>query len=453
MLARCFGLLLVVPWLFSVPVLGQIDELGPPIGLHEASAGRLLFCTDHPGAYLPAPTLDTDVEFHITGMIARVRVTQKFHNPTEAWVEGVYVFPLPETAAVGRMVLRVGERVIEGQIKEREAAKQIYKTAKSEGKKASLVEQERPNIFTTSVANIGPDEIVEVEIEYQQDLRYEHGRFSLRYPMVVAPRFVPGNVQVAGFLGSGWGHNTDQVPDAERIAPMVHLDQEGPIHPVSLHVELDTGLPLKRLESRSHSLRTVHRGSGRLTLALEDGTVPADRDFLLEWEIEPSLAPRAALFTQEMGEHTYALLMVVPPEGAQVHTSRLPRETLFVVDTSGSMAGGSMPQARKALLLALDRLHPEDTFNIVEFDNTARRLFEKSRPGNMASVMEAKRWVRGLRADGGTEMLSALRLALPAEGHDERVRQVIFITDGSVGNEAQLFEYIRTNLGDSRSLP
>ncbi len=450
MLTRRFGLLFVVSWLCSLPALGQIDELGPPIGLHEATAGSLLFCTDHPGAYLPAPALDTDVGFQITGMIARVRVTQKFHNPTEVWVEGVYVFPLPETAAVGRMRLRVGERVIEGRIKEREEAKQIYEAAKSEGKKASLVEQERPNIFTTSVANIGPDEVVEVEIEYQQDLRYENGRFSLRYPMVVGPRYVPGNVQVAGFLGNGWGHNTDQVPDAERITPPVHLGGESSINPVSLHVELDTGLPLKRLESRSHSLRTVSQDPGRLALALEDGKVPADRDFLLEWEIEPSAAPRAALFTQEKGDHRYVLLMVVPPEDEVGHASRLPRETVFIIDTSGSMAGESMPQARKALLLALDRLHPEDTFNIIEFDSSARRLFETSRPANGDAVTGAKRWVRELRADGGTEMLSALSLALPAESYDERVRQIIFITDGSVGNEKQLFDTIRTNLGKSR---
>jgi Ca-activated chloride channel family protein len=142
--------------------------------------------------------------------------------------------------------------------------------------------------------------------------------------------------------------------------------------------------------------------------------------------------------------------MVMPPEGNFDQASRLPRETIFIIDTSGSMGGESIRQARKALVFALDRLHAEDAFNIIQFNNSASRLFSQSMPAELANLEKAIRYVKSLDAGGGTEMMSALRLALPSEGSSERVRQVIFITDGSVGNESALFEYIRSHLGRSR---
>ena len=425
------------------------------MALHETSAGSLLLATDFPDAYLPAPTLHTEVVFQISGMIARARITQRFHNPTGQWVEGVYVFPLPETAAVDQMRMKIGERMIEGQIKEREEAKQIFEAAKQEGKKASLLEQERPNIFTTSVANIGPGETIEIEIEYQEDIRYEQGRFHLRFPMVVAPRYIPGLIEVAGFDGTGWGINTTEVPDAERVTPPLDHSEDSLVNPVTIRIELDAGLPLRRVESPSHRLRVVSQELTRRSLTLDNGAVPADRDFVLEWEIEPSAAPRVALFTQMMAEDKYILLMMMPPEGGPGEVGRLPRETLFIIDTSGSMAGASIRQARKALLVALERLRPEDAFNIIEFNNRAHRLFPNSLAAESGHLETAKRHVGALRANGGTEMMSALQLAL--DGGEiyggelgQRVRQVIFITDGSVGNERRLFEYIREHLGASR---
>ncbi len=163
-----------------------------PVRLEEVRAGALLFKIASPGLYLPAPLLDTDVSIRVTGMTARTTVSQRFRNGTGSCVEGMYVFPLPESSAVDAMRLAVGDRVIEGEIREREEARKVYEQAKSEGRKASLVEQERPNVFTTSVASIGPDEEVKVVIEYQEALRFEGGSFRLRFPLVVAPRYIPG---------------------------------------------------------------------------------------------------------------------------------------------------------------------------------------------------------------------------------------------------------------------
>ncbi len=203
-------------------------DFGPPMRLRDAEQGSLLLRTELEGVFLPAPVLETEVRIRVAGLLARATVTQRFHNPTQEWLEGVYVFPLPDTAAVDGLRMIVGERIVEGRIKEREEAKRVYTEARAQGKKASLVEQERPNIFTTSVANIGPQEDIEIVIEYQEDLRYQGGRFELRFPMVVGPRFIPGAEGIEGFDGTGWGRNTPQVPDAERITPPVIHPDRGP---------------------------------------------------------------------------------------------------------------------------------------------------------------------------------------------------------------------------------
>ena len=195
-----------------------------------------------------APVLATDVEIRVTGMIARARVHQEFTNPAAEWAEGVYVFPLPDDAAVDHLRMRVGDRIIEGMIRERVAAKAAYTQARQQGQRASLVEQERPNVFTTSVANIPPGAAITIEIEYQQTVHYDAGEFRLRFPMVVGPRYLPGE-PVAATDGAGLAPDTDQVPDASRISPPVRPPDEGPINPIRLRVELDPGLPLAAVES------------------------------------------------------------------------------------------------------------------------------------------------------------------------------------------------------------
>ncbi len=452
------------------------SSLGQPVKLEGVQHGSLLFRTSQPGAFLPAPSLETDVSLEVTGLIARARVRQRFHNPTDQWLEGVYVFPLPEDAAVDGLKLVVGERVIEGEIRKREEAKKVYEQAKSEGKKASLIEQERPNIFTNSVANIGPDEEIDVVIEYQQTLRYDGGRFSLRFPMVVAPRYVPSHPvptrrrrpdtesRTASSSGGGGGVVTAQLSnptpstefssqgwalDTARITPPVAVPGKKPLNPVFLHIELDAGLPLAELDSPSHALH-VEPGQGTSTLVeLADVVVEADRDFVLEWEPEVASVPQAALFTQELEGELYTLLMVLPPH-ADGGVARLPRETIFVIDTSGSMGGASIRQARQALLMALDQLRPEDHFNVIQFNNRSHRLFTESAPATHGNLETAKSYVDGLRADGGTNMLDALQSALSRQEQDRGLRQVIFVTDGSVGNEQQLFGFIHNNLLDSR---
>jgi Ca-activated chloride channel family protein len=439
----------VTVWLVIVALLTGPAGASAQEALPQVTHGSLLVRSRDTGRLEEVPELKTEVLMRVTGLIARVEVTQNFHNPTAQWLEGIYVFPLPEGAAVDALRLHVGERIIEGQIHEREEARQAYQKAHAEGTKASLLEQERPNIFTTSVANIGPGEDVAVTIQYQELIRYDQGEFRLRFPLVVGPRYIPGDTAIDGMAGTGWGVNTTAVLDAARITPPVRHPSDGPINPVSLTVELDAGLPLRRLESPYHPIITMPMSATQHAITLASGAVPADRDFELVWAPDVGQEPAAAVFTQSHeGEH-YALVMLLPPAGAAPAT-RLPRETIFVVDTSGSMAGASIQQAKAALGEALDALGPGDRFNVIQFNSITEQLFPATVPAGPAEIARARQWVQALRANGGTEMLPALRAALEGDTEQGAVRQVVFITDGLVGNENQLFGYISRQLGRSR---
>ena len=400
-----------------------------------------------------APILKTDVQIDVTGMIARATVKQRFRNPDTTWKEGVYVFPLPEDAAVDHLRMHIGQRVIEGRIQERQQARKEYEQARSEGKKASLVEQERPNIFTTSVANIGPLEEVVIEIEYQHVVQYDSGSFRLRFPMVIAPRYIPGQpvttkeIIVDAFDDSGWALNTDQVRDASRITPPVLHPDQGKINPVTVQVNLDTGFPLRHITSSYHNIDIRQENETRYRIMLENNTY-ADRDFELIWKPEPDEQPRAAFFNEHKNGKQYGLIMMLPPE--QTKKEILNREVIFVIDTSGSMSGTSIVQAKAGLELALAELKAGDRFNIIQFNSYTELLFQLSQPVTHQSLRQARNYVRDLQAQGGTEMLPALQAALNQTSEQSAVRQVIFLTDGSIGNEDELFRIIQQQLGSSR---
>ena len=444
-------------WLFSLLIVASTafageppaTDLGAAVQPHEVESGSLLLEAGGTQTLHPAPTVDTKVQMRITGMVARVSVQQTFTNPSSQWVNGLYVFPLPENAAVDHMWLTMGERRIEGQIKQRQEARKIFNKAKAAGKKASLIDQERPNIFTNRVANIGPSEIISVTIEYQQTLSYEKGRFSVRFPMTVGIRYIPGTAVLSEFDGGGWAYNTDQVPDASTITPPVTNVGEGYDNPVDLSVELHVGFPVTQIASPYHDVRIEDLGRHSYRIELEKA-VRADRDFVLFWRPKPELAPRAALFTEDKHGETYGVMMLIPPETEWARQSVLPKELIYVVDTSGSMSGTSIKQAKQALLYGLDRLSERDSFNVVQFNSYTHALSPRAMPVTPENLARARRYVQALQANGGTEMAGALNTVLDGSEAPNHVRQVIFLTDGSVGNEAQLFEIINERLGDSR---
>jgi len=428
----------------------------PTMGINDVTEGTLLFKTNQPGRYTPAPILKIDVQIAVTGIIARATVRQEFTNPSEKkgdWLEGVYVFPLPETAAVDHLRMHVGERIIEGHIKERAEAKKVYEKAKQEGKRTSLVEQERPNIFTTSVANIGPSERIIVEIEYQETIRYDQGKFQLRFPMVVGQRYIPGTpviVEDQDPKGLGTMLDTDRVPDASRITPPVQKPGQWPINPVSLSLSLTPGFPVAKVESLFHPIIVIPDPDRGYQISLKKDAVPADRDFQLTWSPAASNEPRATVFTEQRNGETFAMLMLVPPTQQNDAAPRMPRDLTFVIGTSGSLAGPSIEQAKASLAAALMRLTTQDRFNVIQFNNTVRSLFSSPQPVTTAAKRKAIRYVEGLSADGGTDMLPALRQALKSPEDSTRLQQIILITDGQVGNEDELFELLHHRLGNRR---
>lgn len=431
-------------------------ELGPALVTPgEMQSGALLFRANEKGRYVEAPRLGTDVDLTVSGPTARAHVTQVFQNPTDQWVEAVYVYPLPEDGAVDTLKMVVGDRVITGDIAAREEARRTYEAAKLAGQTAGLVEEERPNLFTTSVANVGPGETVLIQIEYQETMRQSGDRFSLRVPLVVAPRYSPAPVtQSVDFKPGqgGWGQaNTDPVPDRDRITPPV-LDprDNAPVNPVTLTVKLQAGFPLGEVVSANHAVDIETQGPESRVVTMK-GPVPANRDFELSWTAAAGAAPSVGLFRERVAGEDYLLAFVTPPALQQAEDKR-PRDVVFVIDNSGSMGGASMDQAKASLLYALGRLSPADRFNVVRFDDTLDVLFPDVVPADAEHVGWAKSFVSALEASGGTEMVPAMQAALTDHGTEgaPRLRQVVFLTDGAIGNEQQLFDTIAGMRGRSR---
>ncbi|MFO1311258.1 MAG: marine proteobacterial sortase target protein [Burkholderiales bacterium] len=391
--------------------------------------GGALYLEASDGSRVATPLVFTDVRMRVTGIVNRVTVEQRFVNPTDEWREGVYVFPLPEKAAVDHLRMKVGERMIEGMIKERGQARRTYEAARSEGRKATLLDEERPNLFTTSVANIGPHEEILVAIEYQEAARYDEGTFRLRFPMAITPRYTPDD------------HAPVDTPVVDR--------SEGYVLPVRITVDLDAGVALSSLSSAYHPVDIEPTSDHRYRLTLRDGPVPAVRDFELAWTPSAGTAPATALFTETKGDRTYALLIALPPSPSAT-AARPPREVTYIVDTSGSMEGVSMTQARDALLMALDRLQPGDRFNVIEFNSTTHSLFAAPVGVDAVTLQRARQFVGGLRARGGTEMLPALEIALAGPREASILRQVVFLTDGAVGNEDAIVKLVGERIGDRR---
>ncbi len=461
----------------------------------EFTSGTLIYNDD-----THAPVLNTVVQMNVKGLLVRTSLTQTFKNNTANWQEGIYVFPLPDDASVDTLEMTVGERTIKGVIQTRQQATRLYQEARDAGKRSSLVEQQRANLFTTRVANIPPGGSIDINIAYQSAVRYDDGIFSLSFPMTITPRYLPGSRFTSAeplehtehANENGWSNMSGITP------PMVPAEFAAR---ASVTVEIDAGIPLESINSSTHRITTseVHSADAtvsRWQVQLEERDSPMDRDFKLSWIPPRGQSPTAAIFredrtsdtdrestrdsasdnsvtdthdmfaghfdgntekqtqalqtTRATPTSTYASLMLLPPQQL-FESDNPPREVIFVIDTSGSMQGSSIIQAREALTLGINRLSEQDTFNVIEFNDTATMLFRNVSVANRSNRNAAVEWITHLYADGGTEMANAIKLALHNPIDDQqRLRQVVFVTDGSVGNEEEIFHYIAGNLGKSR---
>ncbi len=448
--------------------LAHAQEITPPelITLDKVGRASLLYRTTIGGGYLFAPEIETDVTINITGMTARTVVRQTFVNPTESWLEGIYVMPLPDDSAIDRLRMRIGDRVIHAEIKEREEARRTYDEAAAQGQRTALMEQGRPNQYTMSVANIGPKSSITVETEYQSLVKVDDGLFEIRFPMAVAPRYLPRNpglvsvstdpgVETGGPNGSVVYADGDE-PDGGTLPGGPVLIDDGAINvhlPVTIAVHLDAGFAPSGLISPFHDIDITEQGGNVFDIALNADTVKADRDFVLEWQVPVSGGPTSHIFTQNEDDQTYILGLVVPPQTAAANETPTPRDMIFILDKSGSMHGPSLAQAKSALVTALSRLGQGDRFNLIAFSDASTAAFPAPVPATPNNLALVSGFIGSIEADGGTEMGPALDLALAMQSGSElnhRLKQIVLLTDGAVGNEDQLFQTIAERLGNTR---
>lgn len=441
------ALLLVHPAVAPAEEYEVAEDADASLTPAEMQTGSLLLRMK--AGYVVATRINTEIDVKVSGPVARTTVRQQFRNDGSEWVEGVYVFPLPDGAAVDRLRMRIGERFIAGEIREKKEARKEFEAAKAAGKRAGLVEQQRANLFTTSVANLEPGATIVIEIEYLEALAYDGGVFSMRIPLTLTPRYIPGS-PLPDRRGSGWAADTSRVPDGSLITPPVVTKSAD--HRLTLHADIDAGTALEYVISRYHPVTVTSAGGadGRYLVELADGRTPMDHDLELAWKPVADSAPRAAIFSESIDGYAHYLLMMLPPTAATDASRPMPREAVFVIDTSGSMHGTSIGQAKEALLLALEGLTPADRFNVIQFNSVTHALFHASAEASPSNLRAARDYVRGLASTGGTEMRPALELALSGEVSETHLKQVIFITDGSVGNESELYSLIESRLGAAR---
>lgn len=385
---------------------------------------------------ISAKTLSTSISMSVSGPILRAKVKQRFRNPSQVWFEGSYSFPLPEQATVDQLRMVVGERIIEGKIQEKQTAKQSYQKARDKGQRASLLSHHRTNIFTTSVANIGPEEEIVVEFEYQQMLDFKDHQYHLRFPMVSTPQYTPARMKL----------------DNNFVEPITSIQstKSQATNPVAIDIDLKAGFPIELPTSISHPISVNSLDEAHYQVQLKGSAELSNRDFILSWKLKPTSEPMVSILREDSDGESYGLMMVMPPQVSPAEIQTIPRELIWVLDVSGSMQGESIEQARSAMLKALSKLRPEDYFNIICFNTQAWSLFPHSRSGTPDNLNLARDKILKLEANGGTEMKPALAMALNKHNNSERLRQVIFVTDGAVSNEAELFAMIQDNLGANR---
>ena len=393
---------------------------------------------------VPMPLKHTDVRASISGYIGAVEVTQQFQNPYSSKIEAVYVFPLPHNAAVNEFIMRIGERRIRGIIRERKEAEQIYQEARQQCYVASLLTEERPNIFKQSVANIEPGKEIDVTIKYFHTLDYVDGWYEFVFPMVVGPRFNPPRATKGiGAVARGQSGASGQGVEVHYLRPN---EQSG--HDVSLKVVVDAGVPIEDFQCKTHETTSETPAPGHLTVSLDPTDSLPNKDFVLRYRVAGERI-KSSLLTHRDERGGFFTLMLYPPQDMGT-LKRQPLELVFVLDCSGSMNGRPIEQAKAAVQRGLRLLQPGDSFQLISFSITASQLGEAPLEATPANVQRGLKYLRSLEGEGGTMMIEGIKAALNFPHDPHRLRFVCFLTDGYIGNEAEILNEIHKQLGPSR---
>ncbi|MGH7143300.1 MAG: VIT domain-containing protein [Planctomycetota bacterium] len=443
------SLLTVCAAALSLPAPDVGDAL-PTVSLCKETREPSLVCKlpaqdGQPAEQAFLPLKHTDVTGSISGMIAEVHVKQQFFNPLKDRLEALYVFPLPDNAAVHGLTITVADRTIVGEIKTTEAARETYQAARAAGQTAAMVAQSRPNVFTASVANIPPGQTVTVEITYFQTLRYDDGRYSFNFPMVVAPRYVGAEPPSAN---EGTKANANP---SKPIAPGGWLNPaDKRIGNISLKMTIDAGVPIASIHSPTHEVTVTQTGNTTATVELAHHDEIPNKDFVLEYKVAGDTVQAAMLAHKPAGSKVGWFLLMLVPKADYESDEILPKEMYYIVDHSGSMRGQKMEQAKLALKSSLHALNPEDTFTILPFDSNVTHFSEKPVPFNQQNLDAADKFTAGIFANSGTEILQPMDWVLTQPADPKRVKIVLFLTDGEVSNDRRVVADVQANAGNAR---
>ncbi|MBE9127899.1 MULTISPECIES: VIT domain-containing protein [unclassified Coleofasciculus] len=397
------------------------------------------------------PLKHTEVQAKVTGNVSRLEVTQTFENPFSTTLEATYIFPLPDEAAVDDMEIRIGDRIIKGNIKKRQEAVAIYEQAKKRGRTAGLLEQERDNIFTQSLANIKPGEQIDVIIRYTDSLKFNGGNYDFVFPMVVGPRYIPGTTIDENIIGGGsapapmtLNQDTDLVPDASRLNAPILPPGARSGHDITVTVEIDAGVEIKDMHSPSHQIQIEREGHRmRVTLSRRD-TIP-NKDFILRYQVAGDRTQTTVLseFDERGGHFAVYLIPAIEYNPDQF----VPKDMVFVIDTSGSQSGEPLRKCQELMRRFINELNPDDTFSIIDFSDTTRQLSPLPLSNTVQNRNRAMNYINQLNASGGTQMLRGIQVVLNFPEVDPgRLRSIVLLTDGYIGNENQILAEVQSHL-------
>ncbi len=459
--------LMIISLAFSATAVHSNDGLSGNSGQKSGGSSDFIL-KDGAGNTIQALTLSAKVDMEINGLVNHTRLQQRFYNSSHEFVNGEYVFPLPDTASVDSLTIKIGSRIIKGEIKEKAQAKKLFEQAQRQGKKAALLTQNRPNLFRMAVTNIPPGEIIEISMSYVNAVEFDQGEYRVMFPMTLTPRY-NSSIAINGEPGRE-NLNSENLSDNSFQNPSFMLNHPAGAdikNPVELSIHFTPGFKVSNVISSSHDIIVNDVDQQSQRIAFSQRFVPMDSDFHLSWKqnnkaLQPQLFVES-VYSEGVVEGTeegadiidneyehYAMLMLTP--GAEIFDQAvLNKEVIFIIDTSGSMGGESIKQAKAALLSAVELLNDGDSFNVIEFNSDFTTLFDQSLSFNSNTKRKAKNFIKALQANGGTEMKPALLQALQSPvDKEERLKQVVFITDGAVGNEQDLIRTINQYLGGSR---
>jgi len=424
----CFMLLLVHP------ALAQQQ----PAPRQQTESPYFLVRGDADPATDRLPLKSTDVDVHIAGTIAQVRVTQTYRNEGTRTLEASYVFPGSTRAAVDGLTVRLADRVVQATIREKQQARRDYDDARREGRTAALLEQHQPNVFQMQVANIQPGDEVRVELRYSELLVPQAGDYQFVFPTVVGPRY-----------NSPQSRNASAAWVAQPVLPAGESPRAG----FSLRLAIDAPLPIRELRSRTHALDLRHdEGARHAELTLGPDAQAADRDFMLDYALAGAAVQSGVMLypgSGSEGDDENFLLAMVQPPAAVAAAAVLPRDYIFVVDISGSMHGFALDTAKALLARLIGGLRPSDTFNVMLFAGSRRMLAPQSVPATRANIERALDVLSGTSGGGSTELIPALREVYRQPKAERVSRSVVVVTDGYVTVEREAFELVRSHLSQA----